>query len=211
MTSFLNPTIIIAFISTFFFVSLTPGLCMTLAMTLGITVGFRKTLWMMLGELVGVGMVVVLSATSMAAIITDYPEALYFLKYIGGAYLAYIGINLWFAKGKMAASLEDNAPTDIRKLSLISQGFMTAISNPKGWAFFISLLPPFIEPDKSLSLQLILFTSIILFIEFLCLCLYAAGGNVMRNALSKKNNLKLLNRLSGSLMIGVAVWLAFGA
>ncbi len=40
------------FVPTFFFVSITPGMCMTLAMTLGMSIGVRKTLWMMLGELV---------------------------------------------------------------------------------------------------------------------------------------------------------------
>lgn len=40
------------FIPTFFFVSITPGMCMTLAMTLGMSIGVRRTLWMMLGELV---------------------------------------------------------------------------------------------------------------------------------------------------------------
>ena len=45
------------FIPTFFFVSITPGMCMTLAMTLGMSIGVRRTLWMMLGELVGVALV----------------------------------------------------------------------------------------------------------------------------------------------------------
>ncbi len=44
------------FIPTFLFVSITPGLCMTLAMVLGMTQGVRRTLWMMAGELVGVGL-----------------------------------------------------------------------------------------------------------------------------------------------------------
>ncbi len=46
--------LLVAFIPTFFFVSVTPGMCMTLAMTLGMSIGVRRTLWMMLGELVGV-------------------------------------------------------------------------------------------------------------------------------------------------------------
>lgn len=44
------------FVPTFFLVSLTPGMCMTLAMVLGMTQGVRRTLWMMAGELVGVGL-----------------------------------------------------------------------------------------------------------------------------------------------------------
>lgn len=53
----INLTILAAFIPTFFFVSITPGMCMTLAMTMGMAIGFRRTLWMMAGELFGVGLV----------------------------------------------------------------------------------------------------------------------------------------------------------
>ncbi len=46
----INLTLLSVFIPTFLFVSITPGLCMTLAMTLGISLGVRRTLWMMWGE-----------------------------------------------------------------------------------------------------------------------------------------------------------------
>ena len=44
-------SLLLIFIPTWFLVSLSPGLCMSLAMTLGMTVGYKKTLWMMLGEI----------------------------------------------------------------------------------------------------------------------------------------------------------------
>ena len=50
-------TVLAVFIPTFFCVSLTPGMCMTLAMTLGMTIGVHRTFWMMYGELLGVGLV----------------------------------------------------------------------------------------------------------------------------------------------------------
>lgn len=49
------------FIPTFIAVSLTPGMCMTLAMSLGMSVGLKRALWMMSGELLGVGLVAVSS------------------------------------------------------------------------------------------------------------------------------------------------------
>ena len=65
----MESTVFIALITTFFFVSVTPGMCMTLALTLGMTVGLRRTMWMMAGELVGVGLVVVLSMLGVAALV----------------------------------------------------------------------------------------------------------------------------------------------
>ena len=52
---------IILFIPTIAAISLTPGLCMTLAFTLGLTVGYRRSLWMMTGELAGVSTVITAS------------------------------------------------------------------------------------------------------------------------------------------------------
>ncbi len=212
MSDVVNPVMLAAFIPTFFFVSITPGLCMTLAMTMGMSLGFRKALWMMLGELVGVGLVAVSAVIGVAAIILRYPELFYVLKYVGGLYLAYLGVGMWLSKGKMALSLDTCASTVCppSRYALISQGFLTAVSNPKGWAFFIALLPPFVDASRPLFFQLSVLVSIILVLEFACLCIYCLSGGIMRRFLQKSGNVKLLNRVAGSLMIGVAVWLAFG-
>lgn len=210
MQDFLNPVMLAAFIPTFFFVSITPGLCMTLAMTMGMAIGFRRTLWMMLGELVGVGLVAISAVIGVAAIMLKYPQLFDLLKYGGGLYLAYLGISMWLSKGKMAIKLDNDITLLPSPLALISQGFMTAISNPKGWAFFIALLPPFIDATKPMVVQLSVLVSIILLLEFACLCIYCLSGGVMRRFLQQSGNVKLLNRIAGSLMLGVAAWLAFG-
>ena len=90
------------------------------------------------------------------------------------------------------------------------QGFVTAVANPKGWAFFIALLPPFIDGQQPLLLQLSLLLSIILLIEFICLVLYAGGGRTLNHLLQKSNNVRLLNRIAGTMMFGVGLWLALG-
>lgn len=74
-------TLLAVFVPTFFFVSITPGLCMTLALTLGMTIGVRKTLWMMSGELIGVGIVATAAVLGVAAIIAENPQIFMFLKY----------------------------------------------------------------------------------------------------------------------------------
>ena len=53
----LNLSVLVVFIPTFFFVSLTPGMCMTLSMSLGMSIGLKRTFYMMAGELIGVGIV----------------------------------------------------------------------------------------------------------------------------------------------------------
>lgn len=205
-----NAALLAVFIPTFFFVSITPGMCMTLAMTLGMTVGLKRTLWMMLGELVGVAMIATLSVVGVAALMLQYPLVFMLFKYVGGAYLGYLGLQLWLNRGHMAITLEAKEQAPKRRMQLITQGFITAAANPKGWAFFIALLPPFIDQQQPLTGQISLLILLILLLEFLCLLIYAGSGKTLARFLNRGHHLQLLNRIAGSLMIAVGLWLAFG-
>lgn len=206
----MNATILAVFIPTFFVVSLTPGMCMTLSMTLGMTIGVRRTFWMMYGELLGVGLVAAASVAGVATVMLQYPALFLLLKYLGGLYLGYLGVQMWLSRGKMAIDFESGLNSGCSPAKLALQGFVTAIANPKGWAFFIALLPPFIDPQQPLVAQLGLLLGMILGIEFFCLVLYAAGGRTLNHLLQKSANVRILNRIAGTLMFGVGLWLAFG-
>jgi homoserine/homoserine lactone efflux protein len=208
-TRLMSSALLLALIPTFFFVSVTPGMCMTLALTLGMTVGIRRTMWMMLGELIGVGLVAILVVIGVAALIVQYPEMFVVLKIAGGGYLLYLGIQLWRSRGKMAIDL-NGTPKNTGRLQLASQGFITAVANPKGWAFFIALLPPFIDPTRPMPSQMVVLLSVILSLEALSLMVYALGGKSLSKVLQKSGNVRLMNRIAGTLMIGVAAWLALG-
>ncbi|MCL1058101.1 LysE family translocator [Shewanella gelidimarina] len=197
------------FLPTFFFVSITPGMCMTLAMTLGMSIGVRRTMWMMLGELVGVALVAVAAVMGVASIMLNYPEMFAVLKWVGGLYLAYIGVNMWRSKRKMALVEGQTAPS-VGNIELMTQGFMTAIANPKGWAFMVSLLPPFISVEREVAPQLLALLSIIMLTEFTSMMAYATGGKSLRVFLSRGDNIKWMNRIAGTLMIAVGFWLALG-
>ncbi|MEO9749478.1 MULTISPECIES: LysE family translocator [Marinobacter] len=206
----LNLALLSAFIPTFFVVSITPGMCMTLALSLGITIGVKRALWMMAGELVGVAVVATAAAVGVATFMLKYPTAFAVFKYAGGAYLAWLGIQMWRSRGKMAMPEEDSQPVESSRLQLALQGFVTAIANPKGWAFFIALLPPFIDSKLPIAPQLTALILIILGLEFLCLQLYAHGGKTLRKALKQGGGVRTVNRVAGSLMVLVGAWLAFG-
>lgn len=209
MDSVLDFSILALFLPTFFFVSVTPGMCMTLAMSLGMSVGLKRTFFMMAGELVGVGIVALSSVVGVAAIMVNHPDVFTIFKYVGGLYLGYLGVQLWLSRGKMALSDTQCSPS-ISAFSLASQGFVTAIANPKGWAFFIALLPPFINQAKPFIPQVSVLLAIILTLEFICLIIYASGGSTLRRFLQKSNNVRLMNRIAGVLMIGVGIWLIYG-
>ena len=194
------------FIPTMFFISITPGMCMTLAMTLGLKVGLRRTMWMMLGEVFGVALVAVSAVMGVAAIMLNYPAMFTWFKWIGGLYLMYLGCKMFWSNSHL--SLDAETQLVVSRYALISQGFVTAIANPKGWAFMLSILPPFIDASKSISLQLITLVAIIMLSEFICMLIYATGGKGLKALLNKGNNIRWMNGISGSLLIAVGLWLA---
>ncbi|PHS78464.1 MAG: threonine transporter RhtB, partial [Rhodospirillaceae bacterium] len=110
-----NYTLLSLFIPTFFFVSITPGLCMTLALTMGMTLGLRKALWMMTGELLGVGAVSVAAVLGVAALVVQYPDVFIYLKFAGGTYLAFIGVQMWLSRGRMALNLDGEMPNETNR------------------------------------------------------------------------------------------------
>ena len=199
-----------AFIPTFLFVSVTPGMCMTLAMTLGMSQGVRRTLWMMWGEMLGVALVAILAVCGVAAIMLQFPAVFYWFKLVGAAYLTWIGLQMWRAKGKLALPQPGTLPAQLPRRTLFSQGFITAVSNPKGWAFHMALLPPFIDSDLAFWPQLLVLVSIILLLEFGSMLLYASGGKALALFFGKANRVQYLNRIGASLMFGVALWMLLG-
>ena len=203
----MDHNLLLLFIPTFFAVSITPGMCMTLAMTLGMTIGIKRSMWMMMGELAGVGLVALSALIGVATLLLARPNLFLVLKYAGGAYLLYLGIQMWRSRGKMAIPATPIDNQQVKRSALISQGFITAIANPKGWAFMISLLPPFIDPELDFVEQASQLIAIILCFEFICMMLYAIGGKTLRHLLQQQSSVKILNRIAGSMMVFVAAWL----
>lgn len=203
VTIMLDTTLLLLFVPTFFAVAITPGMCMLLALSLGMSIGLRRTLPMMAGELLGVATVALAAVLGVAALLLTHPMLFTTLKLAGGAYLIYLGVQAWRAKGGLAKT---EAVTDVSRRSLMMRGFSTAIANPKGWAFMVSLLPPFINQSQPLAPQMIALIAIILMCEFSCMCLYASGGSGLRRLL-RQDNVQILNRISGTVMMALGVWL----
>jgi homoserine/homoserine lactone efflux protein len=205
----LDTTKLLLFVPTIIAISATPGMCMTLAMTLGMTVGVRRTAWMMLGEVAGVALVVVLCGVGISQLVLRFPTAFLVFKMLGGAYIGWLGLQLWRSRGALSLSLEKLAPREPPpRLTLVAQGFVTAIANPKGWAFFLTLLPPFlVASENPVNAQLLAIVALVAMSELLCMTLYATGGRTLARTLGRRGNVALINRLAGTLMLGVGIWL----
>jgi homoserine/homoserine lactone efflux protein len=165
---------------------------------------------MMAGELVGVAIVGIFAVVGVATMMLEYPLIFMVFKYAGGLYLGYIGVQMWRSAGKITIDEESCITQDRARLSIVVQGFTTAIANPKGWAFMISLLPPFVNASLPMAPQMTILLGTILVIEFICLMLYATGGKQLGRLLKQGGNVAILNKITGSLMIAVGFWLILG-
>ena len=79
----MDQNLLFLFIPTFFAVSITPGMCMVLAMTLGMTIGIKRSIWMMAGELIGVGLVALSALIGVSAILLTRPNLYQSVKLTG--------------------------------------------------------------------------------------------------------------------------------
>ena len=181
---------------------------MTLSLTMGMAIGIKNTMKMMIGELTGVLLISLTAVVGGGTIITNYPNTFEVFKYLGGGYLFYVGIQMWRSLGKMSLNTDGSHSFSLNGFQLASQGFITAIANPKGWAFFLAMVPSFMNYDKPLMPQMSAMVLIILIIEFISLMIYATGGKALNKLLTKSGNVQLINRVAGTLMMFVGIWLA---
>jgi threonine/homoserine/homoserine lactone efflux protein len=199
--------LILLFIPTIAAVSLTPGLCMTLAFTLGLSIGYRRTLWMMLGEMVGVATVFIATFWGLGWLLSRDPLYFKLFSLIGGAYLLYLSLILF---RQPPEKLMTKQLGNTSAASLTGLGFITAVSNPKGWAFLVALLPGFVVTESPLVPQFAMMLIIMLSTEFLSMTLYATGGQWLATRLSNDSGLLSVNRIAAGMLSLAAVWVLSG-
>lgn len=204
----MSPDLILLFIPTIASVSFTPGLCMTLAFTLGLSIGYRRTLWMMLGELSGVATVFTATFWSLGWLLSRDPIYFQIFSLLGGAYLLYLAYQLFrqTPEAMKARNLENTSP-----MALAILGYITAVSNPKGWAFLIALLPGFVASDGPLFPQFLIMMGIMLTTEFISMTLYATGGQWLASRLSDGSRVINANRIAASMLTLAALWVLSGS
>lgn len=203
----MSPDLILLFIPTIASVSFTPGLCMTLAFTLGLSIGYQRTLWMMVGELSGVATVFTATFWSLGWLLSRDPIYFQIVSLLGGAYLLYLAYQLFrqTPEAMKARNLENTNP-----VSLAILGYITAVSNPKGWAFLMALLPGFVSTDTALIPQFIIMMGIMLTTEFISMTAYATGGQWLANRLGGSKGIVNANRVAASMLTLAALWVLSG-
>jgi threonine/homoserine/homoserine lactone efflux protein len=131
--------------------SLSPGPNSLLAMTHGALHGRRRALFTVFGGACGFVTLMALSMFGIGALLQSSLVWLTVLKWLGGAYLVWLGVQVW--RSPPISLAHDAAATPRSSRSMFSQGALAALTNPKGILFFAAFLPQFIDPARSLALQ----------------------------------------------------------
>ncbi|HDS1818891.1 TPA: LysE family transporter [Pseudomonas putida] len=186
--------------------SLTPGPNSLLALTHGALYGARRTLFTIVGGVVGFSALIALAMFGLSALLQTSASVLGVLKWVGGAYLVWLGIQLWRSP---ALHLEVTERTlRLSSASLFRQGLLSAMANPKVLLFYGAFLPQFLDPQRGLPMQFVVMAATFASVEFLVEYLLARLAFRIRPWLAKGG--KGFNRCCGSLFAVIGVALPLG-
>ena len=143
--------------------SLSPGPNGLLALTHGALHGRGKALYTIFGGALGFTVVIALSMFGISALLQASLVWLTLMKWVGGAYLVWLGIQVWRSPPIGVEIRGSAAPR--AGWSLFRQGALSALTNPKGLLFFAAFLPQFIDPARSLTLQFVIMAGTFAVIE----------------------------------------------
>jgi threonine/homoserine/homoserine lactone efflux protein len=182
---------------------LTPGPAVLYVVSTALARGPRAGLAGALGIVAGNTFYFVLSAAGVAAVILASNTLFNAIKWIGAAYLVYLGIRMLFARREKPA---DPQPAAVSRSFV--RGFAVQAANPKALAFFVALLPQFIDPTAPVAMQVLVLGVASQVIEIAVLALYALVS-VRARAYAGARFGDVVQRLAGGFLIAAGARLAF--
>jgi len=126
------------------------------------------------------------------------------LKWIGAAYLIFLGVKLWRAPagdGFVAAQ-----PAALSRGRMLWHAYAVTTLNPKSIVFFIAFVPQFLDANVPLAPQMALFVATFVTLAAINASVYAISAAAARRAVRKQSVQRLLNRAGGSLLIGAGLF-----
>lgn len=181
-----------------------PGPTVTVIIANSLRYGARAGLLNVAGTQAGLLLMLIVLALGLETVVSQMAHVFFWLKLAGAAYLIWIGIKLWRSGGQII----DPDTVQTSRRNFLFQGFVVILSNPKALLFFGAFIPQFIDPARgSAALQAMIFAGIFMLVATLLDGAYAvlAGGT---GKLFTRRRVMLLERISGTCLIGGGLWLA---
>ena len=196
----------LAYLAAVFVISGTPGPNMLLAMTHGIHYGLAPTARStMLGLLAGLGVILGVSLGGLGAVLLASSQLFEVLKYIGAAYLIYLGIKTWRAADRPLDT--EHGPEASSHWARFRVGMLVALSNPKAILFGVAFFPQFLDPTQPIGAQAAILLLSFMAVETGWMFVYAGGGAKLATWLTQSHRIRWFNRLAGGAFVGAGVLL----
>lgn len=148
----------------------------------------------MTASMLGLGALLAASATVFTA-----------LKWIGAAYLIYLGIKLWRAPVSDNPETANSVSHEQRPFRVFLHTYAVTALNPKSIIFFVAFLPQFLDASRPITFQMMVFEATFLVLATLNAALYGLLASMARKTIRKPSVQRAVNRTGGSLMIGAGV------
>jgi threonine/homoserine/homoserine lactone efflux protein len=180
---------------------LVPGPVVTLVISTGATRGVRAGLVTVAGTSSGNAVLVTAIAFGLNWVLGHALYLFEVLRWVGAAYLIWLGIKAWRGAGQAGTAVMSDGVH-------FSRGFVVALSNPKGIAFFTAFLPQFVDPRMPAAHQLAVMCVVSVMLGAVSDSCYAILSGMGRAWFMRPQRAKLLGRASGLTLIGGGLWLS---
>jgi homoserine/homoserine lactone efflux protein len=180
---------------------LAPGPIVTLVISTGATRGVRAALLTVAGTSLGNALLLAAIATGLSWVLAHAAYLFELLRWIGAAYLIWLGLRAWRSAGRVQAVVAGNQVHFWR-------GLLVALSNPKTLAFFTAFLPQFVDPARPAGYQLAVMCAVSVLLAALSDSCWAIASGMGRAWLMRPARARLLVRASALTLIGGGLWLS---
>jgi homoserine/homoserine lactone efflux protein len=185
--------------------SLSPGSGAINTMSTGIGYGYRGATASIAGLQVGLATHIVLVGIGLGTLLAHSLLAFEILKWLGAAYLVWLGIQQWRAAGAMQLT---TAKGTLSRRQLFRRGILVNLTNPKSIVFLAALFPQFVLPQHPQASQYLVLGVTTLAVDILVMIGYATLANRIARWLKGPSQVRRLNRTFGSIFIMVGALLA---
>jgi homoserine/homoserine lactone efflux protein len=179
-------------------------------MTNSMNEGWRRSIWGVIGQQLALVVHVVIVAAGLGLLVARSPLLFEVIRYLGAAYLVYLGLRLILSK-PVAAAADDDAPRARESaVSMVRRGFWVNLLNPKAIVFFVAFVPQFINlSSPPLPQYLILIVTTIIVDVIVMWFFFALAAKPFGRFSRTVRGQRILNSVFGALFIGVAGLLLF--
>ena len=195
---------IIYFLLASFLVVVVPGPTVSLIIANSLKSGMRAGILNVVGTQIGLIILIILLALGFKAISPFLEDVIKVVRIIGAVYLMTLGY-LSFTSKTLSDNLEKLNKFDKK---FILQGLIVILSNPKAFLFLGAFIPQFIDINQPIGSQIIYFGILFMIVGAIFDGMYAVVFGKFREIIINKY-INILNKLGGTLLFFVGLWLLF--